>query len=168
MNKFAYLAAGFSQLGYVTRDLDAAVAFFTAQLGVAKFMRLTPAPILDETYLGQPAAQMRTNIAFGQAGKVNIELIQPLSGESTYSHYLREHPGQVTGLHHVGVQVYDWDKAGQDLRTLGYEAVQTGRFGAGTRFMYVDTRATLGHYTEFFYYDEAAERLFDQIRRADF
>jgi hypothetical protein len=71
---------------------------------------------------------------------VNVELIEPLSGRSTYTEHL-ERGGE--GIHHVGCFAYD-DPRGvvETYREAGIPVVQSGRF-EGLEFWYLDMRREL-------------------------
>jgi hypothetical protein len=90
-------------------------------------------------------------------------LIEPSGGHSIYLEYLLEHPQG--GFHHMGYKVEDFDLARQEM-LRGFEELQSGRFGAGTRFAYFDTRRSLGHLTELLFFDQDTEQLFEQLQGA--
>ena len=161
LEQLAYFPSSFYQVGYVVPDIDKAQAYFRAALGVPRFFIMKHAPILDQTFLGKPAV-IDQHVGFAYAGAFNIEIIQPVSGDSTYSRFLESRPGG--GVHHVGLKVPSYDRAIADMKASGFEVLQTGRFGAGTKFAYLDTDKAIGTYTEIFYWDEEAELLFAKIR----
>lgn len=67
---------------------------------------------------------------------VNIELIEPLEGESTYVEHL-ERGG--TGIHHIGCFAYDSPReAVQMYENAGIPVIQSGTF-EGLEFWYLDT-----------------------------
>lgn len=156
-----YLANAVFQLGYVFPDIARPIAHYVDSMGSPGFLRLDDVDVADQTYLGQPL-DCRQNIAFGFVGPFNIELIEPISGISSYTEFLERNPAG--GLHHIGCKVYDFEKAIADMEQSGSPVIQTGRFGAATRFAYCDTRAALGHYTEILYFDEPTQVLFEDIR----
>lgn len=159
----AYVAGGLFQVGYVTPDLDAFLATANGSLGVDRFMVLRDAKVSHQTFRG--ASSLATqDLAFGNAGMFQIEVIAPTSGENTYTEFLAEHPQG--GLHHVGALVEDYDAA---VRDLGRHApvAQTGQAG-GTRFAYLDTRPTLGSYTEIIQLDDQFATVFAAILAQSF
>jgi Glyoxalase/Bleomycin resistance protein/Dioxygenase superfamily len=149
------------QLGYVFRDISGPLEHYRRVMGATRFLRMNDAALLDQRYYGR-ALQCRLNIAFGFIGSLNVEFVEPLEGLSCYSTFLDRNPGG--GLHHIGCRVTDFDRSVADLTQAGFELVQSGRFGAGTRFAYFDTLAQLGHYLEVIFFDPEVEALFDAIR----
>jgi hypothetical protein len=96
---------------------------------------------------------------------MQIELIQPLSGENTATEFLRQ---QGQGVHHLGIQVADFDRAKCDMAEQGFMLVESGIAGQATRFAIFDTRAAIGSYIELVYLDEDNRALFERIRQDDF
>ncbi len=64
------------QLGYVVRDIEASMRYWTEQLGVGPFFYYDRAPMRDFKYLGQPC-DAQISAALGQSGPLQIELLQP-------------------------------------------------------------------------------------------
>lgn len=93
----------------------------------------------DRLGLGVPATAARRNPLEslpnpGLPG-VNVELIEPLEGPSTYTEHL---DAGGTGIHHVGCFAYD-DPHGvvETYEAAGIPVVQSGRF-EGLEFWYLD------------------------------
>lgn len=156
-----YLGNSVFQLGYVFPNIAAPIKHYVDVMGSPGFYRLDDVAVVDQTYMGAPL-DCRQNIAFGFVGAFNIELIEPISGSSSYTEFLERNPAG--GLHHIGCKVYDMQQAISDLKANGYPVIQTGRFGEATHFAYCDTRAVLGHYTEIISFDHPTEALFERIR----
>ena len=151
------------QIAYVVPDLKAALGFFKEKLGVAKFLVKEDVQLQDQTYMGKPA-DLHQSIAFGWAGPVQIELIQPLSGTSTYSEYLKKMPGG--GVQHVGLLVDDYAKGCDEMQAQSFNLVQSGRNGE-TRFGYFDTDRVMGTLTEIVYIAPAERAMFEKMRRGE-
>jgi methylmalonyl-CoA/ethylmalonyl-CoA epimerase len=162
-----YVAAGIFQTATVTTDLRRSLDFVEQKLGGGPFQVFESAALEDRTYRGQPADNVE-DLAFGYVGHIQFEIIRPHldAGESTYTEFLRDHPGG--GLHHVGAQVSDIDQAIADLGAFGLEVVQTGRFGdnPGTRFAYIDARRLTGWFLEVLQLDSAAAEMFAGLRKS--
>lgn len=161
----SYLANSLYQIAYVVPDVDAAVETFTTTMGASRFMMLREASVQNQTYRGEPS-NVTQHIGFGYAGNMQIEIIQPLSGPSTYTEFLDEHPQG--GLHHLGAWVEDFDQASAALEAAGHEMVQYGEFAESTHFAYFDTRGVLGSYLEIFNWDEPTQQMFQAIREGTF
>lgn len=134
-----------NQIGLIVRDLDAAVRRYWEMLGIGPWKVYTYGPPLvpSMTYRGRVQSyQMR--LAFTQVGNLQLELIQPLSGESIYTEHL-ERNGE--GMHHVGVFVPSLDEAISEATRQGYMVIQSGRgygrWGDGG-YAYLDTEEPLG------------------------
>ncbi len=155
----AYLARGFFQVAYVTPDMDRLLATLNDDLGVGRFFVIRDAHVEDQTLRGQPF-ESQQHLAFGYAGQLQFEIIQPISGSSIYTEFLDSRPGG--GLHHLGILVDDYDKAVSEVSAT-LPLVQTGRSDT-TRFAYFDTIATLGAYTEIVQLGERDLVLFEHIR----
>jgi len=141
------LAEGVFQIGFVVPDIQRGMTFFKDKLGVPEFLFLEKPELQDETYLGKPAP-LRLQLAFGWCGDTQIELVQPISGVSTYSKFLDHNPQG--GIHHYGIEVADYGKAVKDMEARGFTLVQSGRHNE-TRFGYFDTTAAIGALTELVY-----------------
>ena len=75
-------------------------------------------------------------------GNIEIELIEPISGESGYSKYLEEH-GE--GLHHMMFEVPDLDEAVSLFSQLGINVLFGGTGNRpGTTWLHLDTIEMLG------------------------
>jgi len=134
-----------NQIGLIVRDLDAAVRRYWEMLGIGPWKVYTYGPPLvpSMTYRGKVQSyQMR--LAFTQVGHLQLELIQPLSGDSIYTEHL-ERNGE--GMHHVGVFVASLDDAISEATRQGYRVIQSGRghgrWGDGG-YAYLDTEEALG------------------------
>jgi len=158
------LFEGVFQVAYVVYDIQVAQRFFNETLGGPRFFVIKDIAFKEYTYRGQPV-ECQQHVAFGYAGTMQIELIQPLSGENTSAEFLRQR-GQ--GVHHLGIQVEDLDRATRDMAQQGFVPVECGVAGQATRFAFFDTCAAIGTYLELVSLDEANQSLFERIRRGDF
>ncbi|MCI5074480.1 VOC family protein [Oricola sp.] len=111
-----------TQLGFVVRDLDAAVRHWIDVLGIGPFLFLengTGRPPNPSRFRGeQVSIEMR--LAFGFIGDVQLELIQQVNdAPSPYTEFLAS--GR-EGLQHLGYWVPDYDEARRRVEQAGYEA----------------------------------------------
>jgi methylmalonyl-CoA/ethylmalonyl-CoA epimerase len=156
------LSKGVFQVAYAVHDIQASQSFFKETLGVHKFFVIENASMKEQIYRGKPV-ECRQHIAFGYAGTMQIELVQTLSGENTFTEFLRQR-GQ--GIHHLGIQVADLDRATHYMTEQhGFELVESGSIGQATRFSFLDTRAAIGTYIELVYLDKDNQALFERIRQ---
>jgi len=126
------------QVGIVVRDREKAMQQFSSLLGTGPFR------LLD---LDQPEAIVhgkRTHcgakLAFAQAGPIEIELIEPVEGESTWSEFLR---AKGEGVHHLGIWVPDINKELARFTEMGIGTLQSGE-DEHVRFAYMDTEGIAG------------------------
>jgi len=143
----ATLAQNVFQIGFVVPDIHKAMAFFKDTLGVPEFLYIEKPELQDETYLGKPAP-LRLHLAFGWCGDTQVELIQPLSGTSTYWKFFEHNPQG--GMHHYGIEVADYAEGVKDMEARGFNLIQGGRHNE-TRFAYFDTTGVVGALTEVVY-----------------
>lgn len=135
------------QICLVVHDVEKSIEHYQNILGIGPWTvhESGDATLGDMTYYGRPANQ-KARIAFAMAGPMQIELIQPLEGESIWGDFLKEH-GE--GLHHLGhVMVDNMDEALAALEKQGFPCLQSARVVrgpfTGTEFAYIDTVKTLG------------------------
>jgi hypothetical protein len=147
---------GFFQLGFVARDLDAAMRLFSARFGLV--------------FQGGPAQGDMANpvrrAALAWAGEVMVALMEPDPDvASVYSQGLPERG--VAALHHLGLQVRDADelaRAQQSAASCGLPTVLR-RENAGFQELMVDARADFGHFLKYVAVDGEGQALFDAIPR---
>ena len=133
------------QVCVVVKDIKKSVERYWKIFGIGPWQIHTfqPPDLFDTTLHGR-AESYTMKIAAAQIGNMQWELIQPLSGRSTYREFLDE---KGEGLHHVAVLVDDFDRTVAACREHGIGTVMTGRFRESA-FAYLDTRPALGFITE--------------------
>jgi catechol 2,3-dioxygenase-like lactoylglutathione lyase family enzyme len=155
------------QIAWVTPDLDATEAALTGLLGVKKWVRLPDVHFAPDTctYLGQPA-DFRANIALSYLGDMQLELIQPISGDGPYLDFLRDHP--TGGLHHICTEVPDpeqFDAALAAAVQRGADVVAHGVMPGGMRFGYIADAAAGVPYLEIAHIPDEIKAFFDYIKQ---
>ena len=111
--------------------------FFKGKLGVPEFLFIEK-PELKMKPIWQPAR--RLHLAFGWCGDVQIELVQPIAGVSTYSKSsitIRKVACTITASR------FRYAQGVKDMEARGYSLVQGGRHNE-TRFAYFDTTGVIG------------------------
>lgn len=131
----------------VVHDVEKSIERYTNILGIGRWSVLDfdDSVIGDMTYRGK-SVRHRFRAALTMVGSMQLELIQPLEGDSTYSDFLKQH-GE--SLHHLGiVEVSDLDEAVQTFERESLPCLQSGRLVsgvyAGTRYAYLDMVNALG------------------------
>jgi hypothetical protein len=134
------------QLGVVVRDLDTARLHFE-RAGIADFREGPSRAALDRQVYGRPAPDVEVRCLLAQMGPVELELLQPMRGNSVQGEALR-----ARGEHALHVCAYTDDIASEieAMATAGFQVISSGRFSDGGRFAYFDTRAIGGLILELF------------------
>lgn len=152
------LFSGFFQLGYVTRDIDAACAAFKTKFGEIDFLFLEP-PAVD----GVTPPTKR--IALTYIDDIMTEFIEPDPAQaSIYSDHLPTTNGPIK-LHHFGYLIDDHEAMLTRLRGLGYDVPMYGSMAGALDYSYADTRADLGVWSEFIRLDEGGRAFFSGVPR---
>ena len=154
------------QLGYVTRDIDRAVAHYQDKLGIREFVRRETDGLVD--YRGG-RAPFRIHVALANLGDKQVELIQPIEGVSDFYTDGLDLDAAVAVLHHFGILVdgpeAEWDAMKAVVRQAGYEIVleDAPAPDGQMHFAYADTRADYGHYMEFLWRGPQAQAWHDSM-----
>ena len=119
------------QIGFVVKDIDAAIARYDALFG--PFSRME-AEVPAAQYRGREAS-CELKLAFGRSGDVEIELIQWVSGESPHREFIES---QREGMQHLRFRVEDTDQWIEKLAALGYEPIWYKRWSDDTIFAYLE------------------------------
>jgi hypothetical protein len=149
------LLENFFQFGYVTTDLDTAMALYRDRFDVPEFYIL-------------PAA-IPTRTAFAWVGDTMVELIQP--GDDKYRPiYIEALPKSGIALHHLGYRVHDEHRWLEILAGLAAYEIPTTRLQIppelGMEVLYADARAQLGHYVEYIWNKAGMPDFFRNVPRA--
>ena len=110
-----------SQIGLCVKDLDAAVQGMEKVFGV-KPSRYGETPETRRYYKGQEAS-FGARLAFYNFANIEIEFMQPLYGESDWTHYLES--GR-EGLHHFRFSVDDFQGTVDAMRDRGIGVLMEG------------------------------------------
>ena len=133
------------QVCVVVKDIQKSVEQYWNIFGIGPWQIHTfqPPDLFDTTLRGKPEPYTM-KIAAAQIGNIQWELIQPLSGRSSYHEFLEE---KGEGLHHVAVMVQDFDKTVAALEKQGIGTMMSGKYREST-YAYLDTGPALGFITE--------------------
>ncbi|MCS5693229.1 VOC family protein [Cyanobium sp. FGCU-6] len=161
------LAPSFCQVAWVVRDIATAETFFVETMGVSRFMCIDHLSAKDTegTYRGKPGNWV-CHLHVAYAGETQIELIQPVSGDSIYQESLDQHGDAVQ---HVAYWLDDaeFDAAIAHLESSGYPQIQSFRL-PGLRIAYFDTRPAIGVMTEIVGASEAGQELRRTLKAGTF
>ena len=102
-------------LGIAVRSLDAALPFYTTDLGLSVLSRET-------------VEHEKVNVAMLPAGTSRIELLEPHNGDSTIARFLEK---RGPGIHHIAMRVPDLNATISRLESAGVRLLGAPRRGAG-------------------------------------
>lgn len=139
----------FVQIGVVVRDLDQATAALSEIFGIGPFRTIEWPPAarsdIERYYYGEPG-DFSARMAFTELGTVELELIQPLEGNSIWADFLRDH-GE--GIHHIRFNVPDIQPVLGYLAGHGIQPAQMGSgIRPGTTWANFDTQSRVGFVIE--------------------
>jgi methylmalonyl-CoA/ethylmalonyl-CoA epimerase len=131
------------QIGIIVDDLDSFLEQLDRLLGLRGFEVVEYPPEGQDvglTYYGEQA-QYRLRMAFARIGQFEVEVVQPLEGQSIFQDYLDEHG---PGIHHVRFTEEHFDEISQELQDAGVVLMASGRGVHGpSKWAYFDTAALL-------------------------
>jgi hypothetical protein len=127
------------QIGIVVEDLDKFLKNMDELLGLDDFEVIDyPPEGMDPqtTYHDQPA-EFTARIAFRDFDKFQMEVIQPVEGQSIFQDHLDQ---RGPGLHHIRFTQPNFDEARQKLVSKGISCISSGRGAHGSSlWAYFDT-----------------------------
>lgn len=110
-----------SQVGLCVKDLDAVVSGMEKVFGL-KPDRYGETPKTKRYYHGQEA-EFGAKLAFYNFANIEIELMQPIYGESDWTHFLES--GR-EGLHHFRFSVDNFQSVVETMKTRGIDVLMEG------------------------------------------
>ena len=130
-----------AQVAIVVCNIEEAAKRYADILGLPVPEPIVTAPGLEanQTYRGMPS-DARAKLAFFSVGQVQIELIEPLGGASTWQDVL-DRKGEC--VHHIAFWVEGMQKSVNFLKSRGIPMIQRGDMGEG-QYAYFDAEAQLG------------------------
>jgi len=125
-----------TQVDLVVKDVQKTAENYWNILGIGPWdIYALHTPMLSEvTYHGKPT-QFSMKLGVATVGTVQLELIEPLSGDSLYSDFLAEY-GE--GPHHLQFTTDNIDEITQIMAKDGFPPLMSGRIGDGA-FAFYDT-----------------------------
>jgi methylmalonyl-CoA/ethylmalonyl-CoA epimerase len=130
-----------TQVAIIVRDIDKARESWAKVLGVQ-----TPEASVAESHPSRPTrykgnpSDAKAKLAFLDMGNLQIELIQPLGGKSTWQEFLDKN-GE--GIHHIAFSVKNIDGVEKQFEVQGMPTVQNGGWDGGA-YSYIDASKKLG------------------------
>jgi methylmalonyl-CoA epimerase len=130
-----------TQVAVIVKDIDKARNAWASVLGMP-----VPEVSIAEGHESRPtqykdkSTDAKCKLAFLRMENLQIELIQPLGGKSTWQEYL-DKSGE--GIHHIAFNVKDINGVEKKFATIKMPTVQRGGWNGGA-YSYVDASADLG------------------------
>lgn len=124
-----------SSVGIVVRDIEAKIRDY-------KDLDIGPWEIRD--FKDEGSLNFRAKMAFCRLGNILLKLIEPES-ESIFSDFLEKN-GE--NIHHLKMEVDDYEKALGYLRSKGVKVILSGNHGDEVRFSFLDTSRHINFMTE--------------------
>ncbi|WP_049823071.1 VOC family protein [Thermobaculum terrenum] len=123
------------QVGMVVKDIEKAARRWAALLGspMPEVIVTAPWEQAHTEYRGAPTPA-RAKLAFFHLGQVDLELIEPIDGPSTWQDHLQTH-GE--SIHHVAFRVQDMEEVIAALEAKGLSLLQRGDYTGG-RYAYLE------------------------------
>jgi catechol 2,3-dioxygenase-like lactoylglutathione lyase family enzyme len=157
-----------TQVAWVVEDSAATEELLRGQFSVGTWTRIPDVRFGPEdcTVHGDPA-DFTVHVSLGYAANgtsdLQLELIQPVSGESIYTEFLAVSP---PGLHHICFEVDDVEAACHSAETAGHQVLQRGSMMAGAmEFAYVDGASAGVPYVELARIGPTMREFFDDVKR---
>ena len=125
------------QIGVIVRDMEHAVKHYES-LGIGPFTPLKNIATKERKVLGKkidPNA-FRLQVLVAKLGSVDLELIQPIEGESLWKEFLDK---RGEGINHLGFFVDDIEKEETKLADKGFQVLYSTRFQSGGGAAYFDS-----------------------------
>jgi len=125
-----------TQIAIAVKSLEETMENYWNIFGIGPWdvVECAPPTLHDITYYDKPG-NYTFRVGLTMAGPIQIELMQPVSGDNIYSDFLAEH-GE--GLHHFQFLVDDIDETTRIMNEEGFPTIQSGGFSDGA-FAYYDT-----------------------------
>ncbi len=130
-----------AQIAVVVHNIEEAAKRYSDILGlpVPNVIITQPGNDVNMTYQGQPS-NAQAKLAFFNLGQVQLELIEPMGGNSTWQEAL-DRKGE--GVHHIAFWVEGMQRSVDFLKDHGIPMVQRGDMGEG-QYAYFDAEQPLG------------------------
>ena len=151
------------QMGYVVRDIDAAMRHWVDACGVGPWFYAERLPLFAFSYRGVRHDGIHLSIALANSGDVQLELIQQrCETPSMYRDFLA---AGHEGLQHWSSWPEDYDALYERAVANGYAVGQEGD-GPRGRFVYFANEGHPGTVIEMAHLTPTRRRIFDRIRAA--
>lgn len=133
-----------SQIGMIVMDMDKAIGSYSHVFGVGPFTVYEFEP--DKQWVMEKPYRGKVILGKSMWGNIELELIQPLGGQTPHTEFLRTH-GE--GVQHFGFNVTDYDEMFDRFKKAGFKPILRAESYVGTYKGYIkacsfDTRSVSG------------------------
>jgi methylmalonyl-CoA/ethylmalonyl-CoA epimerase len=129
------------QVGIIVEDIAKTSKAWAELLGVeVPAAQLTDGQEVTHARYRGEGTDARAKLAFFNLGQVQLDLIEPVGGPSTWREFLEQH-GQ--GIHHIAFRIQGMDDVIARLEACDVSLVQRGDYTGG-RYAYLDGIPQLG------------------------
>jgi catechol 2,3-dioxygenase-like lactoylglutathione lyase family enzyme len=133
-----------SQIGIVVRDMQKAVEYYQGVFGLGPWTVYDSTP--DKYWFKGKPSHMKLRQGKAMLGGIELELVQPLEGESPFHEFLQEH-GE--GLHHLAFNTEDYDGMVRQFEAAGFRPLLQAEayvetYKGTVKACHFDTRAVAG------------------------
>ncbi len=151
------------QLAWVTDDIAATETLLREQFGCGAWTRLDDVRFgPEETTLRGEPTEFVAHVSLAYAGDLQLELIQPVSGETIHAEFLR---AAGPGLHHLCFEVDDMDAACAASEAAGVPVLMRGSMmGGEIEFAYVDGSASGVPFVELARLGPAIKEFYESVK----
>lgn len=126
------------QVGIVVRDVREAAEKLEKLIGIGPFEILEP-DYRDLTYHGK-VGRFKIRLGLAKAGSIQVELMQPLFGETIYEEFAKR---KGYGLHHLGIRTDNMEESVKEMEAKGFRVLQSGN-RPGIKWAYLSTEEQTG------------------------
>jgi len=134
------------QIAVVVDDLEQAEERLRA-LGIGPFQAGPSASTVERRIDGVPAPDVAVRGSLVQVGPIELELMEPVAGDSIQQRHLNTHGPSVV---HLCAFTDDLDRDVKSMKELGYDVISYGLLDDGGQFAYFDTARHVGVVLELF------------------
>ena len=133
-----------SQIGIVVRNMQQAVEHYQNIFGLGPWTVYDSTP--DKYWFKGKSSHMRLRQGKAMLGGIELELVQPLEGESPFHEFLAT---QGEGLHHLAFNTEDFDGMVRQFEAAGFQPLLLAEayvptYQGTVRACHFDTRAVGG------------------------
>lgn len=122
------------QLGYVVKDIEPVAKHYESTFGIGPFSPPMDVDMTGVIFRGKPIST-KIRVSFAQSGTLQVELIQPVEGDSVYTEFLEKNGD---GIHHLAFEIEDMPAWKAQFAEQGLEPIFHQDMGF-MEFAYFDT-----------------------------